>query len=154
MLSTQATRQQQHPQPQRDQATRPGPPLSEFPPIAQSVCATRSADQHVAAVQRGPNWASLASTPYIHNNGFAPLLSTEDEERDEPTVKESQFTLVTSKRNKRTRDHSKEQSTFNVERGSLSRRAPTVLGKSRVSESKLTAARFIRSINFMHTVYP
>jgi len=121
-----------------------GPPsLSEFPTIEQSVTA-RSADQ--PATRGNPDWATLASTPIAHSNRFAPL-STEEDEQNDAVTDQGAYIQVSRNKNKRPRNRGSPQPARGVVRdgaAATSRRAPTVLGRSRISASKAVAAKPIR----------
>lgn len=95
------------------------------------------------AMESGPNWASLTSTPVISENRFAALATTDDESELQP------FTTVLSRRSKRkpsgSHQQQQQQQTKAVagENRRQQRRGPLLLGKA-ASRSNITAAKLIR----------
>ena len=131
--------------------------LVEFPVIGQSSSnvAAQSADQPPP----GTDWATLASTPFVHRNRYGPL-STLDEDADDQSdaapaaagSRRGQFTTVVS-RKKRAR--TSPQPTLNASSTTeAQRRTSAVLGQSRSSNDKLTATKQIckKSVFCVHNV--
>jgi len=133
-----------------------GPPsLSEFPTIEQSLATARSADQ--PTTRGNPDWATLASTPIVHSNRFA-RLSTEEDEQSDAVTDQWAYIQVSRRKNKRPRNRGSPQPASDVVQDGAaanSRREPTVLGRSRISASKVVAAKPIRkkSIFFASTTW-
>ena len=96
----------------------------------------------------GSDWAAaVASSPLVHSNRFATLMSTDDE-RSDGLVPEQQFTTVRPRRNKRVRNSTPTDS-GSVEQQQppqIQQRASLLVGKAASTgiNSKLSAAQKIQ----------
>jgi len=105
-----------------------------------------------------PDWAVIASTPYVHANRFDLLRSTDDDEHSDAAAQADPYTTVQSRRGRRRarqlssmnqateqqQQQQQQQQVRQQQQPARPARARVLLGKSSNTDTKISAARQLR----------